>query len=208
MTKIDFLKTIPNPSSEDDVFNGIFTVNGRLCVTERHILFLTDRPEGFNDELPDGTHKVKEIYKPSVDEFKKYSVKTIRKEYNKLPLVDEVIQIDCEECDGYGVVEYTYEAKDGTSHEINGDCPECNGRGSWDKKTGNKVRNTKDTLICINHFNFEPNLFGKIVNVPNCPETIELMAKDHKLYFRAGELDGVLMGIMGDRGYIIKLNHD
>jgi len=59
---------------------------------------------------------------------------------DSIPLVDEVIDEDCDECDGFGQVEYEYfSTKTQRTYEIEGDCPICKGDGCFGKRTGNKV---------------------------------------------------------------------
>lgn len=197
MNKIDFLKTIPDPQG-NGIRSHLFTYNGKIGATEGHILFLTNIPDDFKDEVSDGTEKIAQVYTPPSEPFVKYSVQSILGEYNKLPLVDEIDYEDCKECDGYGSVEYNYEAKDGTNHEISGDCPECNGRGSWDKKTGNKIADTDNFHFKFGECVFNPNMVMKILNSPECPEIIDLYPKNNRLYFRTGEFDGILMGLSID----------
>lgn len=42
---------------------------------------------------------------------------------------------ECSECEGSGYVEWTYESKDGEEYSEIHDCPVCQGRGKFDKRT-------------------------------------------------------------------------
>lgn len=72
----------------------------------------------------------------------KVTLKAIKSALAKLPMVEEVEDVDCDECDSSGEVEYKYVDKGGATHDITADCPICFGTGYVDgapKKTGKMV---------------------------------------------------------------------
>lgn len=74
----------------------------------------------------------------------KVTLKAIKDALAKLPMVEEeeIEDVDCDECDGSGEVEYEYVDKGGSTHEVTADCPICFGSGYVDgapKKTGKMV---------------------------------------------------------------------
>jgi hypothetical protein len=59
---------------------------------------------------------------------------------DSIPLVDEVIDEECDECDGFGQVEYEYfSTKTQRIYGIEDKCPICKGDGSFEKRTEKKV---------------------------------------------------------------------
>lgn len=74
----------------------------------------------------------------------KVTLKAIKDALAKLPMVEEeeIEDVDCDECDGSGEVEYEYVDKGGSTHEVTADCPICFGSGYVEgepKKTGEMV---------------------------------------------------------------------
>lgn len=72
------------------------------------------------------------------------TLKAIKDALAKLPMVEEeeIEDVDCDECDGSGEVEYEYVDKGGVTHEVTADCPICFGTGYVDgapKKTGEMI---------------------------------------------------------------------
>ena len=194
MDKIEFLKSVLD-SGTDYFTKDIFAVNGKLCATDKHILFLTNKPDNFNKELNDFTDKVSRIYTPDGCKFEKYSVSEMKQLFSTIPLVDEIIYEDCEECEGSGEVEYTYESKSWATFELDHDCPKCNGSGNHKHKTGNKEPDYNNSCVVFGENSFNPKYISKIFDCPNCPDVIEIGQGVNKLYFRAGDFEGVCMGM-------------
>ncbi len=74
----------------------------------------------------------------------KVTLKAIKDALAKLPMIEEeeIEDVDCDECDGSGEVEYEYVDKGGSTHEVTADCPICFGSGYVEgepKKTGEMV---------------------------------------------------------------------
>ena len=75
------------------------------------------------------------------------SDKDVEKFLSKLPHMDEMIavgnNVKCPECDGEGTVTWKYTDKDWNDHELEEDCPVCEGSGYIEKvrpeKTGRKL---------------------------------------------------------------------
>lgn len=72
------------------------------------------------------------------------TLEDIKDALDKLPLVEdeEIEDVECEECDGSGEVEYEYVDKGGATHNVTADCPICFGTGYVDgapKKTGEMI---------------------------------------------------------------------
>lgn len=199
MTNLEFLKTIPdtisNGTETGKLIANVFLFNSRLCATDAMILFICDKPYGFKEELQDGTSKVEAVYQPPQTPFKTYSIQSIRDKISKLPKIDEYDYKNCDECDGWGQIEYTYESKSGRDYDIKGDCPKCNGSGNFKTKTGKLIPNVDSYSFDFDGSHFNPLKVSSIFNVPNCPESFEAIAVDNKLYFRIGGFEGVLIGV-------------
>lgn len=72
------------------------------------------------------------------------TLKSIKDALAKLPMVEEeeIEDVECEECDGSGMVKCEYHDNHGSTHEITADCPICFGSGYVEgepKKTGKMV---------------------------------------------------------------------
>lgn len=104
--------------------------NGYVCATEAHIL-IRIKAETLNG-------KYKEIEKGNIDwptdncNFI-VSLQDIEKALSNIPQVEEEEQIgkdiDCEECDGEGEVEWEYQNKNGRYYHEEHTCPVCLGSG-------------------------------------------------------------------------------
>ena len=209
MTNLEFLKTIPDMIGTSieivKLIDNVFLFRDRLCATDGMILFICDKPDGFSDELQDGTGKVEPVYQPPQTPFKTYSIQSIRDEIYKLPQVDEYDYKECSECDGSGEVEYTYESKSGRDYEIDYDCPKCGGNGDFKTKTGKMIPDVNNYSFYFDGSHFNPLKVSSIFNVPNCPDSFEAIAIKLNLYFRIGEFEGVLIGLANSMENSIKI---
>lgn len=118
--------------------------NGYVCATEAHIL-IRIKAETLNGEY-------KEIQSCNIDwpadncNFI-VSLQDIETALSNIPQIEEEEKIgkdiDCEECDGEGVVEWEYQVKAGKYHYAEHDCPNCGGSGYESraryKKTGRMI---------------------------------------------------------------------
>ncbi len=105
-------------------------------------------------------------------------------------------EVDCEECDGHGTVEWEYKG-----HERSFDCPECNGRGvistKGRKKTGRKIFGEYDS-IQIDGVLFNANLFMSLKDVFDLTQSSLLVETrvNYGIYFESGVFEGIIMGQM------------
>jgi hypothetical protein len=82
------------------------------------------------------------------------SVRDMKEALLTLSTQDEEVaheeEMDCEECGGKGIVEYTYTSKDNEEYYIEGECPICDGSGKTIRykyvKTGRKVPSKYATI--------------------------------------------------------------
>lgn len=69
------------------------------------------------------------------------------------------IRVDCEDCDGHGEVDWTYEDLDGEEHYHRDDCPVCHGTGKVDREGS-----LNDMNIAINGIIFNCGLLILLLN--------------------------------------------
>lgn len=205
MTPIEFLKTQTLPERKD-FLGGLFYANGKVCASDRHVLFMIDKPIDFTDEIPEQTQKVNSIYNPPKDGFIKYSIAEIREAYKEIPLVDEYEYEDCDDCLGCGTVDYKFRSNSGETYTTSKYCPVCQGEGHFGKKTGRLVHDSDEFNVVIQDCFFNSRLFIDVINAPGCADEIYLMAKDNRVYFRSGVYEGILMGLVNNDKKTITLN--
>ena len=63
----------------------------------------------------------------------------IRQALASAPQEEESVIVDCSECNGAGVVLCEYVDKAGKRHEVEAECPVCNGEGFESKNTGRTI---------------------------------------------------------------------
>ena len=120
--------------------------NGRVWASDGHKLLIVD-PSLLRCKYGEGSLGTTiPVDKKNCDET--VSVEAMREAYMKIPLEDEYVieegeEIECEECDGEGEVEWEYTDSNGhTYYEVH-DCPVCDGTGECNEqkkvKTGRKI---------------------------------------------------------------------
>lgn len=121
-------------------------------------------------------------------------------DFEALKTADEMIEtgedIECVECDGFGTVEWEYEA-----HTKDFDCPECDGEGfSSESET---IKSGKKTfayfsIININDQFFDIKLFYKVIQVSkilNSPIILKYGGKgEFDMCFSVGVCDVLICG--------------
>lgn len=99
---------------------------------------------------------------------KTITMKALNKAFESCPMVDEeeVIEdaVECEECDGSGMVYWEYTDNNGHTHEHEYDCPVCDGTGEIEpcktRKTGKKII-VENTIIEVGN----AHIFAKRLQV-------------------------------------------
>lgn len=108
-----------------------FTSDGYVCATETHRLILI-KPELCKGEYAPGKLSVKRVINPDNIDIT-LTLAKLKKAIKKLSTVKEMEVVSpavkCKDCDGDGEVEWSYEDKDGYTHEEYHSCPVCNGTG-------------------------------------------------------------------------------
>lgn len=109
-----------------------FLSDGYVCATETHRLILI-KPEICKGEYrPNNMHVLKVLTPHNVDIT--LTLAKLKKAVARMSTVKEMKTIrpaiKCEDCDGDGEVEWSYEDKDGRTHEEYYTCPICHGSGN------------------------------------------------------------------------------
>lgn len=109
-----------------------FLSDGYVCATETHRLILI-KPEICKGEYkPNNMHVLKVLTPHNVDIT--LTLAKLKKAVERMSTVKEMKTIrpaiKCEDCDGDGEVEWSYEDKDGRTHEEYYTCPICHGSGN------------------------------------------------------------------------------
>lgn len=74
----------------------------------------------------------------------------IRQALASAPQKEELINVDCPECIGTGVIRCEYIDKAGKRHEVEAECPVCNGEGFESKNTRRIIACPSATIILSN----------------------------------------------------------
>lgn len=109
-----------------------FLSDGYVCATETHRLILI-KPEICKGEYkPNNMHVQKVLTPHNVDIT--LTLAKLKKAVERMSTVKEMKTIrpaiKCKDCDGDGEVEWSYEDKDGCTHEECYTCPICHGSGN------------------------------------------------------------------------------
>ncbi len=70
----------------------------------------------------------------------------IRQALASAPQKEELINVDCPECIGTGVIRCEYIDKAGKRHEVEAECPVCNGEG-FESKNTRRIKYQKDNSM-------------------------------------------------------------
>lgn len=111
--------------------------NGIVCATDAHALVTIPENElilkyGTNEKYPNA-QKIIDVFLKKELKSVKVNVFELAKELTKARIEVDKDSIKCKECKGSGTVEFEYCDKQNETHNINGDCPICDGKGSSEK---------------------------------------------------------------------------
>lgn len=109
-----------------------------VCATDGHIVIICHNLQGIdeNDITLNLTSPQFNSVVPKQNCTELLSVETLKNAIDRIPIVDYE-EIECEECDGAGNVEFEYRAKDGLLYKNDCECPVCDGSG-FSRKYGVK----------------------------------------------------------------------
>lgn len=148
------LSTIRSFCSDDNYFNkwmnNPFIIDNDIYATDGKILVrfkecVKDFPE--ITEHIDNPSRIINVFNDNPSKYIKISVDKLDSLLNSINPVDEIVHKDkeaeCDDCNGYGIVDFTYTSIDGELFYTTDTCPVCNGKGSLVKsievKTGKKI---------------------------------------------------------------------
>jgi len=146
------------------VMHHPFELNGVVYATDAHTMIWASK-DLIDFELVEPCAKVPSADKVIPDKNIDVPLVIDWSMFDSIQKIEEIIEQECEECEGHGNVEYIYEAKDGEDYTKFHDCPICDGTGNGEKiKTGRMVY--PHTIIEIvkgeTSIWFELNIFSKI----------------------------------------------
>lgn len=118
----------------------------------------------------------------------------------KCPMVEEIKEekIECEECNGSGEVDYTYEDRKRVEHIIEQDCPSCNGDGGEykDIPTGKMIKDN-NYYIYLNNCILNIELVENLIKLSEILESAIILVRQNgerdPLVFKLGEVKFILM---------------
>ena len=165
---MDHYKLLQPFCSDDETRDKIFTpftYQNTVCATDGYILAIMPLDKYKGEGLDETSMNIDRVI-PNTANSKIYhiNVNTIEDILEQIPEYDEVITMDCTECDGIGQVEYTYDSTTNPrrSYSQTLDCPVCDGSGEGEEiKTGNRLHTEKNPIY-IEGKNFMPTLLAKI----------------------------------------------
>lgn len=148
------LSTIRSFCSDDNYFNQWmdkpFIIDNDIYATDGKILVkfkgcVKDFPE--ITEHIDNPSKIINVFNDNPCGYIKISVDKLESLLNSINPVDEIVyedkEVECDDCEGHGKVDFTYTSIDGELSYTTDTCPVCNGKGSLVKsievKTGKKI---------------------------------------------------------------------
>lgn len=130
------------------IMSAPYLKNGYVCATEGHIL-IRIKAETLSGEYNE-IESLNILWPADTCNFI-ISLQEIETALSSIPQVEEEKQIgkdiECEECEGVGLVEWRYEDKSGRCHYDDCDCPICDGSGYESRaryeKTGRMIPDEK-----------------------------------------------------------------
>ncbi len=137
------------------------------------------------------------------------SIEKINSVLSKCPLIEdfdeEEKEVTCDECNGSGEVIFTYEDSEYQDHELDGECPICNGDGkrvqNIQKPNGKMVKND-DYFLNIDESKFSIFLIERLLKVAeilNGEIVIVNRTQSNKpITFKVGEVKVMIMPIISD----------
>lgn len=148
------LSTICSFCSDDNYFNKWmdkpFIIDNDIYATDGKILVkfkgcVKDFPE--ITEHIDNPSRIINVFNDNPSIYTKISVDKLDSLLNSINPVDEIVyedkEVECDDCEGYGTVDFTYTSIDEELFYTTDTCPVCNGKGSLVKsievKTGKKI---------------------------------------------------------------------
>jgi Zn finger protein HypA/HybF involved in hydrogenase expression len=135
------------------------------------------------------------------------SIDKINSTLEKCPLIEDFDEEEkedtCDECNGSGEVEVTYEDKKLKDHDIDVECPICEGHGKCtvtiEKPNGKMVRNNEYYVQCGNSF-MSIYLIERLLKVSEllCEEIflVNQITESQFSVFRIGKVKVLLMPLM------------
>ncbi len=183
--------------------NKIFATNGWALVSFNLTNLKVLGDVGYYKE-----DKLNMIYpfEPNLDNT--YSIDYLKECFKSVPLVEdydeEVKESLCDECDNSGVVTFTYIDSKCKDHELNGECPICDGMGKIShsiKKPNGKMIEDPDSKCRIGNSLFFAN---KIKHILEVAELLGVNEFKHiyqgtpveKNLFKIGDVELLLMPTM------------
>lgn len=132
---------------------------GLIAIPENEL----DLSYAANEKYPNVQSVIDEFYSKGLKSLKVNTL-ALAKELTKARIEVDKDSIKCKECKGTGSVEFTYESKSGNTHNMDGDCPICDGDGSFEKDQQfariklNMIQKEDGTQlgIFIDHLYFHP----------------------------------------------------
>ena len=204
------LSTIRSFCSDDKYFkkwmNNPFIIDNDIYATDGKILVkfkgcVKDFPE-ITDHI-DNPSKIINVFNDNPCGYIKISIDKLDSLLNTITPVDEIIyedkEVECDDCEGHGTVDFTYTSIDGESFYTTDICPVCCGKGSLVKsievKTGKKIIPYETSYVDIY---FEKYLYNTV--------NAELL---HRIVEFCKQIDvsEFYFGIIGHTKMIINLNN-
>lgn len=196
--------------------NTPFVVGNKAHSTDAHFLTIIDaqKVEGFNKlpKLP--SEKLNNVIPKERNKNLVIKVTEVKKVFKKAPKEDcyDVLgkDVDCEECDGRGYVEWEYK-----HHTKDEDCPICDGTGK--ESLARKIKNGKTKVeehlnIDIGNSRFYVNKIQRLIDVADkLGETnITLIFQDNQnkgSLFKIKDLEILLMPCMKTDNQVVIVSY-
>lgn len=154
--------------------------------------------------------KLSGVYPLEQNLDKTYSIVDLKELFKKVPQVEDFDEEEkedtCEECSGSGEVTFTYEDSKYKDHELDGECPICDGFGKCkqtiEKPNGKMVDDCNSKCVIGNSL-FFANKIKHIIDVAEILEVSEFKhihqtTSNKQNVFKIGDVDLLLMPTMSE----------
>ena len=111
-----------------------FTVDDKSYATDYHAMVIMPAQDGVGEIVGYSSDKALSVIPKDRMPKKSVSLSELKEIVGKAERKKEYPSEKCNACDGYGEVDAPFEYKN-KNYTLTGDCPVCNGEGTWDIKT-------------------------------------------------------------------------
>lgn len=157
---IDYIKLfnlfVGSDADEKRDLSKPFINSGHYVASDASILIALPTDKAVIDEIKESenTPNVSRVLNYKEDQNRTFDIKQLMKSIIIEEIDEEIYvgeDVECDECEATGWVEWHYDSKSGRTYDDNHDCPVCDGSGLSERakkiKTGKSIANPRQRLI-------------------------------------------------------------